>query len=121
MDWVSCQNIFNSISQESQQKQIRFASPCTQAVGDFFRQVSYVPEDRKALYWKNQGGIVQKWAQDELFGLGYTDQRFKFKKNGSYTDVEFTVQNLTSGTPIETLGKDSVEAVLQAFYIALKD
>lgn len=121
MDWLSCQNVFNSISQECKQQQIKFTSPLTPAIGDFFRQLSAVPEDRRSGFWIHSGGTVQKWAQEELFRLGYTDQRFNFKKNGTYVEVEFMAQNLTSGTPIETLGQDTIEAVLQTFYLALKD
>ncbi|MBU1024161.1 hypothetical protein KKB99_07760, partial [bacterium] len=66
-------------------------------------------------------GTLQKWAQEELFYMGYTDQRFKYSRNGHKPEIEFKTQNLTSGSPIETLGEDTVEVVLQAFYIALKD
>ena len=121
MDWLSCQNVFNSISQESQQQQIKFSSPLTPAVGDFFRQLSALPDNRRSIYWIHNGGTVQKWAQEELFRLGYTDQRFKFKKTGTHVEVGFMAQNLTQGIPLETLGKDTIEAVLQAFYLALKD
>ena len=80
-----------------------------------------VPEERRSNYWNQQGGIIQKWAQEELFGMGYADQRFKYKRNGTSTEVEFTIQDLTAGSPIESIGKDTVEVVLQAFLIALKD
>lgn len=121
MDWISCQNVFNSISQESKQQQIKFTSPLTPAIGDFYRQLSVLPNERRSDYWIHHGGTVQKWAQEELFRMGYTDQRFKFKKNGTLVDIEFLAQNLTSGSPIETLGRDTIEVVLQAFYIAIKD
>ena len=121
MDWISCQNVFNSITQESQQQQMKFTSPLTPAISDFYRQLSVLPDDRRSGYWIHNGGTVQKWSQEELFRMGYTDQRFKFKKNGTHVEVEFIAQNLTSGSPIETLGQDTIEVVLQAFYIAIKD
>ena len=121
MDWVSCQNIFVSISKECQTKKVRFTSPLSTAVGDFYRQVSSFPDERRGAFWRQSGGLVQKWAQEELFALGYVDQRFKFKRVKSQTEIEFMAQNLTSGAPIEAYGQDTVEAVLQAFYVALKD
>ncbi len=121
MDWLKCQNVFNSISQESQQQQIQFTSLLTPAIGDFFRQLSVIPDGRRSDFWIHNGGTIQKWAQEELFRMGYNDQRFKFKKSGTLIEVEFMAQNLTIGTPIETLGQDTIEAVLQTFYLALKD
>lgn len=121
MDWMSCQNIFNSITKDSQKKQIRFKSPSTNSVGEFFRNIKTVPEERRAGFWVAQGGIILKWAQEELFMMGFADQRFKYKKNGASLEVEYIIQDLTSGTPIETVGQDTVEATLQALYIAIKD
>ena len=121
MDWLSCQNVFNSISKESQEQKIQFISQLTPAIGDFFRQIAVLPDDRRGGYWLHNGGTVQKWAQEELFRMGYSDQRFKIRKTGTQMEVEFFTQNLTSGIPIETLGQDTIEAVLQAFYLALKD
>ena len=121
MDWISCQNIFEAISKECQSKKLRFTSPLSTAVGDFYRQISSFPEERRGAFWRQGGGLVQKWVQEELYAMGYVDQRFKFKRMKNQTELEFMAQNLTSGTPIESFGQDTVEVVLQAFYIALKD
>ena len=121
MDWTSCHIILESIIEEGSKKHVRFCSPLTGDVGEFFQKVRVVPQDRRSGFWKPSCGTIQKWAQEELICLGYVDQRFKFKRYGSELDVEFLVQDLTTGSPIETIGKDICEAVLQAFLIALKD
>jgi hypothetical protein len=121
MDWLSCNNIFTSIIQEGQKRQVRFSTPLTRAVGEFAQNIKAVPEGRRSSFWTQYGGMVQKWAHEELFCFGYADQRFKFKKQTQNSGVEFMAQNLSSGTPIETIGQDTVEAVLQALYIAILD
>jgi len=121
MNWISCHNIFLSLTQEGAKRQVRFASPLTKAVGEFARNVNAVPEDRRFGFWNLNGGLIQKWAQEELFNIGYSDQRFKFKKLTHGVEVEFMTQNLTSGTPLETMGQDTVESVLQALHIAIMD
>ena len=121
MNWMNCQSIFNNISEESKNQQYKFKSPMSSIVGEFYRQIMAVPEDRRELIWNHSGGSLQKWAQEELFIMGYADQRFKYSRNGQTTEIEFMTQNLMAGSPIETLGEDTLEVVLQAFYIALKD
>jgi len=121
MDWLSCNNIFMSVIQEGQRRQVRFASPLSRVIGEFAQNLNSVPQDRRSAFWAQYCGNVQKWAHEELSGLGYADQRFKFKRNTHNSEVEFLAQDLSNGTPIETLGHDTVEAVLQALYIALRD
>lgn len=121
MDWLNCNNIFASIIQEGQKRQIRFQSPLTKSIGEFAQNISCVPQERRSAFWAQYCGNVQKWAHEELLNLGYADQRFKFRRQSHNTEVEFTAQNLSSGVPIETIGHDTVEAVLQALYIAIRD
>ena len=121
MDWISCGNIFSEVISEGSKKHIRFRSELSASVGEFSQKVNMVPHDRRSGFWKQSSGVVQKWVQEELIHMGYVDQRFKCKKFGSELDMEFLTQDLTTGLPIETIGKDTCEVVLQAFLIALKD